>query len=1335
MRPVLLLLCLAAAAGAAQTNCPDIRLDPGSDYSLLTASAAGVPGSFRWLVNGAAVAGGASPQLFLFHADANLASDDGRNPVTARGVTFQPGRWGSAFTLDPGGALTYARAGALDLSEGTMEMWVALRAPGADPTYSSRDHVLFEYTAPNGDWSGIVQNGSAGLIYAGGSAGGLWQSAWGGGGIESWDSGEWHHLAFTWSASANRMQFYVDGALVADTNEGRYTPPSSAGTVFSLGGDADGNVAAYVIDEVRISARALDAAEVRASASRIQPVPSNEITLALAGRAAGDNITFEWTPPGGAACTASYTFPGIPITGADPPSTLLPPASTSVALSLQTAAAASCRYSVNTRADYTAMTAFDSGDGATDHHVTVRGLAAETTVVNNVFVRCSSDPHYALKLLYRSLPSVNANFPRKGNLWGTGELRQKGLEHAARIDLHLGSDFSPSEIRKLRALNPNILVLNSINAVENFNLPDDYYLKDTKGNKIEVWPGTYRLNLTKPYVAQYQAHYAYQLILDSGLQFDGCFFDNFFLTESWLNHDIYGNPVQLDADEDGKPDDPATLDAAWRAGVFAEMREFRRLMPYALTSGHHFRPPDPDVLTLFNGDSVGFMSSDVLEGRQSLDQLWIVYDDWFQSGRRPVIMMLESSPQAQISYGYDYDPLQKIPASTLEFARTYFPYIRFGLTFVLMTDGYFAHEFGDAWHGNDWWYDELDFNLGQPLGPMKRIPIGNGSGNEIITNGGFESPLANTWDMWVNTDAGAAASVSVDGATAAAGNASALITITSAGQGLDWHIDFHQYDRALQAGTLYELSFWAKADAPRAISLSVSKESPDWRTYGLSGSVNLGTDWKRYAVTFTATETVTDARVQFLVGAAAGKVWLDSVSLTDKPPEVWRRDFTQGIALLNAGSKRQTVPLEPGFRRLTGSQAARHEYIVDDADDAFTAGTGWHSASYDSGRWQATGPFYHHWASGCRQCDGSCAPSSWDLALREDDTYTIAAWWAAAPGASSWSRKVVFELIAAGEVIATTTVDQSTGGDQWHVLFTQALRVADAPFVRVRNAGSGPAIADALWVRSAARYNDGSDAPSVALEPLDGIVLLRSGPPPAAGAGAVVDGASFLVPIAPGSWASVFGSNLALSTRLWNGADFNGQAMPLSLDGTRVEVNGAPAPVSFISPGQVNFQVPSSTSAGPGVVQVFSGGGASAPVSVDAADPSPALFLYDPQQRRYAAAQHAGGAPVIPNSLVPGGSPARPGEEIVLWGSGFGLTDPPVTSGFILPAPAPLANTATLSVTIGGAPAAVHYAGMTIAGVYQINVVVPDVADGDQPLVVSFAGKTTQPGVYISVAR
>ena len=871
-------------------------------------------------------------------------------------------------------------------------------------------------------------------------------------------------------------------------------------------------------------------------------------------------------------------------------------------------------------------------------------------------------------------------------------------------------------------------------------MPDDYYLKDTQGRKIEVWPGSYRLNLTKPKVAEHQARFAYEQVLASGLLIDGCFFDNVFLTQSWQTTDIYGNSRPIDADEDGKPDDPARFDAAWRAGVISEIRQWRKLMPWAYASGHHFRPPDPEILELFNGDSIGFMTANVIENRHSFSLLWTTLSDWFERGRRPVIMMTESSPPHQIAYGYDYNPLEKIPPSTLAFAKTYHPYMRFGLGLTLMTDGYFAHEYGDTWHGNDWWYDELDFDLGYPLGPPARIPFGDADRRNRVTNGDFEQPLEGTWELWVNTEAGASATAWRDTTAAASGAASAKIEIASAGQRQNWHIDFQQRNRSLTGGASYELTFRAKADRERPLTVAAQKGSPDWRSYGLYQTVALGKEWQKYSVIFEATETVSDSRLQFLVGDSPGKVWLDTVELRERPREVFRRDFTNGTVLLNPSRTPASVRLGPGYRRLNGTQAPRYEYILDDSGPEFRAGSGWQNVEYDSGEWKAEGPFYHDWGPGCRRCTGECGPSEWGLALRGDGNYTIAAWWPAAPGSSSWSRQVVYELVAGGRVIASAAVDQTRGGDRWNVLFMRALRTSDNPLVRVRNLSAGEAVADALYLTSEARYNDGSPALTVDLEPMDAIVLERDAGQPYVNTGnAVVDAASFLTPVSRGSWATLFGTNLAPSARTWTAADFSGARMPLSLDGVRVKVNGVAAPVYYVSPLQINFQVPTDVEVGNGTVQVITPSGESNLAPVEVTEMWPALFLFAPDGRRYAAALHADGTVAARAGLLGEGVrsfPARPGETVVLWGSGFGPTTPPMASGVVLSAPLPLENGSGLAVTIGGRPAQVEYVGMTVAGVYQINVRVPeDLADGDHEVAAALGGLQTQSGAYLMVGR
>jgi hypothetical protein len=1093
---LLIFLGFSAAALLAQ-SCPTVTATPSADYTFLIGSAASAAPSgshYRWLVNGQPVDSGRMPQLFLLHADGGLVSSEGIAPLTNKGVSFSPGRWGSALTVASGGALSYPTQGSLGFNEGSVEMWIAPLADASDPAYSAREHTLFYYQAPNHDYLKIAQSNSGGILYAGGSTnGGQWESAYSSAAsMSGWHAGEWHHIAFTFSASGNFMRFYLDGVLTADTNEKHYLPPDSGGDRFYLGQTPGGTPAAYLIDEVRISSRAMTAAEVSANATRQDQPRNDEVWLPLAQFSPGDRLVFQL-----ASCTApAFAYLGIPVTQPKPASTLLAPGTTQLQLSVQSAQAASCGYAIGSPAALASMTPFSGGQGSAAHQTLVTGLSPDPTQVNDVYIRCDNAPDFALHLLYRALPVVSPHFPRVGNLWGSANEVAAGMDHASKLDLYLGATFTTSQIRALRAKNPNILILNSINTVENSGVPEDYYLHDIHGKRIEVWPGTYRLNLTKSYVAEYQAQFAYQKLVDSGMLLDGCFFDNFFTTESWLKADIWGNPVQIDANEDGVPDDPAWLDAAWHDGVYHELNTFRELMPNAFASGHLPRPPQTEFSTIFNGDSIGFLSPETADGTVPFSQFWAAYQPWWTIGRAPVITMVESAPPFQIGYGYGYSPQNTIPASTLEFARTYYPYMRFGLTFALMNDGYFAHEFGDTWHGNNWWYDELDFDLGLPSGPAQQVSVAGVSNVNLLTNGGFEAPLSaspatGSWLLEVTKGGGAAATVTEDASTHTEGAQSVRLTVTGV-DGTNWHVGFEQQNRSLQQGISYDLTFWAKADVARPIAVDSQKNGPTYPNYGLSQTLNIGTAWQQYTATFQANTTANDARIQFWVGQQTGQVWLDDVRLVQHPPDVWRRDFTNGIALLNGSRQSQTVTVGPGFHRLTGSQAPLHEYIVDDASSQFTTTGSWRAVTYDSGMWMATGPYFHNWGSGCHELDSAAGTAQWDLALRADDTYTIDAWWAAAPTANTWSSQVVFEVVAGGQVVASTTVDQTTGGDQWHTIATVPLAVKDAPFVRIRNAGTGAVIADALHVRSASRYNDGSAASTVTLEPMDGIILGRN---------------------------------------------------------------------------------------------------------------------------------------------------------------------------------------------------------------------------------------------------
>jgi uncharacterized protein (TIGR03437 family) len=117
------------------------------------------------------------------------------------------------------------------------------------------------------------------------------------------------------------------------------------------------------------------------------------------------------------------------------------------------------------------------------------------------------------------------------------------------------------------------------------------------------------------------------------------------------------------------------------------------------------------------------------------------------------------------------------------------------------------------------------------------------------------------------------------------------------------------------------------------------------------------------------------------------------------------------------------------------------------------------------------------------------------------------------------------------------------------------------------------------------------------------------------------------------------------------------------------------------------------------------------------------------------AALHADYSLIGAPDLLPGAvtTPARPGEIILLYGVGFGPANPPQPAGQLVTAAAPLAN--PVQVAIGGVAASVAYAGLVESGLYQFNVTVPNLPNGDAAVVASISGVATQTGVSLTVQQ
>ena len=249
---------------------------------------------------------------------------------------------------------------------------------------------------------------------------------------------------------------------------------------------------------------------------------------------------------------------------------------------------------------------------------------------------------------------------------------------------------------------------------------------------------------------------------------------------------------------------------------------------------------------------------------------------------------------------------------------------------------------------------------------------------------------------------------------------------------------------------------------------------------------------------------------------------------------------------------------------------------------------------------------------------------------------------------------------------------------------------------------------------------------------------------PAIGSGGVVSAAAFgsFTSIAPGSWIEIYGTNLAADTNKWDNF-FSGVNAPTTIDRTSVSIGGQLAFIDYISPGQVNAQVPSNVLTGtqPIVLTTAAGSSATYNITVNATQPgmlAPPSFVVGGKQ--YVVAQFPDGTYVLPPNAIPGLSSrqAKPGETIVIYGIGFG---PVITGGGgNIPAGQIVQQNNTLAlpfqVSIGGAPATLGYDGLaqSAIGLYQFNVVVPTIPDNDAaPLTFTLNGASGSQTLFTAV--
>ena len=235
-------------------------------------------------------------------------------------------------------------------------------------------------------------------------------------------------------------------------------------------------------------------------------------------------------------------------------------------------------------------------------------------------------------------------------------------------------------------------------------------------------------------------------------------------------------------------------------------------------------------------------------------------------------------------------------------------------------------------------------------------------------------------------------------------------------------------------------------------------------------------------------------------------------------------------------------------------------------------------------------------------------------------------------------------------------------------------------------------------------------------------------PSPVVTSGGIVPVYSSVSVVQPGEWVSIYGSNFASGVPLWAGN------FPTSLGGASVTIDGKPAYLWYVSPTQINLQIPSNVSTGFVAVVVRTGTGAIGFSGVNVAAFAPSFSLLDSKHvagiilRSNGSGSNGGGSYDI---IGPTGSSlgyptvaAKAGDIVELFGVGFGPTSPVVPAGAVFSGAAATTNPVTL--TINGVAVTPSFAGESSAGLYQINITIPaGLGSGDVSLQASVGGAQT----------
>ena len=352
---------------------------------------------------------------------------------------------------------------------------------------------------------------------------------------------------------------------------------------------------------------------------------------------------------------------------------------------------------------------------------------------------------FAIVILVRPLDLqaavLPAAYPRLANYFLRWEISDSEAVELAKWDLLVldmeVQENSREQLKKIRQLNPEVIILAYITSQEiiddiyNYrdaylrqclreNIADGWWLKDGQGKRISNWPETFMFNLSDGALLNDQGQrfndYLPEFVVDNlkstGL-WDGVFYDNTWGDLAWVNN------ANIDIDNDGQTESQAEIDQRWAEGFKKMLAKTRQLA-------------GPEFVIVGNGRVYdgyqGLLNGMMLE---SFPSSWENGGTW--SGSMQTYLKLPSlnaSPSLPIINIYDKN-------------QTNYAHVRFGLTSALLGEGFFSYDYDVTNHGQTWWYDEYDINLGAAKSqPYNLLAAGNSTVQAGLWRRDFKHGLA-----------------------------------------------------------------------------------------------------------------------------------------------------------------------------------------------------------------------------------------------------------------------------------------------------------------------------------------------------------------------------------------------------------------------------------------------------------------------------------------------------------------------------------------------------------------------------------------------------------------